>query len=159
MKFVVGFSRAKSAWAIGSKSIQIAEKRPYSHTYVRYESKLTGVQIVAQASHGFVNEQNFEIFKQKNIVVKEREFEVDIEKFKLFRKFIDENLGKPYSRIQIIFLTIKKLFRIELDANNKDDAFICSEFIARVLEVIGVLNTSNEDSITPSDLEKLINKL
>lgn len=159
MKLIIGFSRAKSPWAIGSKSIQLAEKRPYSHTYVRYTSPVSEVEIVAQASHGFVNQQSFQIFQQKNLVIREYTFEVDAEKFKTLLKYIDENLGKPYSRIQIIFIALKKLFWIDVDANNKDDAFICSEFATRVLEVINVLNTLHEDTITPSDLEKLINKL
>lgn len=155
MKLIIGFSRAKSSWAIGSKSIQLAEKRPYSHNYIRYKSQ---VDVVVQASHGFVNKQSFEIFKQSNIVVREYTFEVDSEKFNEFLKYSEENLGKPYSYVQIFFLAIKKLFRIEVDVNNKDHEFICSEFAARVLEVIGILNTSKHDVITPSDLEKLILK-
>lgn len=158
MKLIIGFSRAKNPWAIGSKAIQIAEKRPYSHSYVRYDDVVSNVTMVTQASHGFVNKQQFDHFKRANVVVREYTFDVDFEKFQKFLIFVDENLGKPYSYMQIFFLMVKKLFRIEVDVNNKDHEFICSEFAARVLEVIGILNTSEEDLITPSDLEKLILK-
>jgi hypothetical protein len=156
MKLIIGFSTSRSAWAIGSTAIRVAEKRDYSHSYVRFESPLTGVDTVVQASHGFINQQSFAIFNQKNVVVKEYTFDITFEDFKKLKKYMDENMGKPYSYLQIFFLAIKKLFRIEFDAQNKDHEFICSEFAARILEVLGIVNTSKQDLITPSDLEKMI---
>jgi len=64
---IIGFSRSRSPWKIGSRLIQISEKRPFSHAYFRYTCPISGKQIVNQASHGYINEVEYEIFKEDNI--------------------------------------------------------------------------------------------
>lgn len=152
----VGFSRSKSPWKVGSQAIQISEKRNFSHAYIRYECLLTQVQIVAQASHGFVNEMNYDIFQEHNIVCEEYVLECSDEHFIDVIKFIRKNLGVDYSKMQIFFLAIKKLLRFEVKEYNKDKEFICSEFAARICQIAGVTVPSYLDYFTPSDLNTLI---
>ncbi len=158
MEIIVGFSKSRSCLAVGSLAIRLAEKRPYSHAFIKHKSPITGEYIVTQASHGSINQQNLNVFLNKNEIIEEYSYEISQEDFKKLLKFIHQNLGKPYSRLQICILTIYKLFKIKVNYQNHDDAFICSEFTARILEVLGLLNTCDEDYITPSDLHKLIGK-
>lgn len=159
MKITVGFSKAKSWWAIGSKAIAMAEKRPFSHSYVKYNCPVTGIELVVQASHGCVNITNYERFKITNIVVEEYTFEVDSDRFQGFMEYINRMVGAPYSTTQILCLAIKKVFRIELNVHNKSLEFICSELSSKICEVLEILEpVVDQDYITPSDFNKLIKK-
>lgn len=157
MMITVGFSRAKDWWLIGSKAIAAIEKRPYSHAFIKYESSMTGMELIAQASHGCINAMNYERFLSVNTVVKEYEFDISPDDFTFMMDYIETNLGTPYSRLQIFLLALKKIFKIEVNIHNKDEAFICSEFIARILEIIGIIpKIEDTDYLTPSDLDTLL---
>lgn len=154
-KFYLGFSRSKSPWKVGSKVIQLTEKRDFSHSYIRYIDCLTEIDIVAQASHGYVNEMNFDIFKEHNIVVEEYLVMCTEEQYLDMIKFIRVNLGRDYSSLQIFFISVKKVLRFEVNVYNKDKQFICSEFAARICGICGVTVPTYLDYFTPSDLNTL----
>ncbi len=154
---VIGFSRSKSPWKIGSKIIQEVEKRDFSHAYIRYSCSITGVEVVSQASHGYVNEVSFEIFKEQNVIVEEYEMSLTREQFKSMLTFIQENKGRGYSQIQILLIGIKKILHIELDQyENRDMAYICSEFGARIMQVLGEKMPEHLDFLTPSNFREVI---
>lgn len=161
MKIIVGFSRAKSPWRVGSRIILDVEKRNYSHVYVRFAHEITGMQIVYQASLGMVNAYNFDLFKEHNVIVEEYLLETtgkaqDID----FLVFLQKNLGKPYSKFAILFISIKKLFKIEVKYNDNNEQFICSELAFKIINIVKPeIEFSNSDYITPSDLNKLINEI
>lgn len=157
---VVGFSRAKESWKIGSKVIATSEKRPYSHAYIRIKDSVTGIELVYQASLGMVNAYNYKLFKEHNIVVEEYNISIDDFKKVEILTFLQTNLGKPYSKAQILFLTLKKLFKFEVRYQNNDQEFICSELAIRIIQIVmPETKISNVDYYTPSDLNKLINEL
>jgi hypothetical protein len=156
-KIVIGFSRSKSAWKIGSQAIQISEKRNYGHAYIRYQDSLTDEKMIAQASHGFVNETQVDTFLLSNLIVKEYEFVVSEDKFIEVMRFIKKNLGKPYSQCQIICIALKKVLGIKVDIHNKDQAFICSEFGLMIAELLlDKKSNAESDYETPSDLDFLL---
>jgi hypothetical protein len=156
MQIIVGFSKSKSIWKVGSQVIRSVEKVNFSHAYIRYECPITSVMLVAQASHGLVNQCNFDIFKLDNIIVEEYEIQCNMTQFVDMLKFTNLNLGKPYSTTQIILIGIKKLFHIEIETNNQDTKYICSEWAYRICEMFGILYVGNLDYMTPSDLNKLV---
>ena len=156
MKIIIGFSRADSNLKLGSTAIQLAEKRNFGHAYIRYYSNEKQCDIVAQASHGFVNEMNFDIFKETNIVVKEYTLECNEEHFKKVLKFIGSKLGTKYSQMQIILIGIKKVLRFEVKQYNKDKYFICSEFAAVICNILDIEVPEELDYFTPSDLDTLL---
>lgn len=156
MQIIVGFSRAKSAFKFGSTAIQLAEKRKFGHAYIRYHSEEKQTDIVAQASHGFVNEMNFDIFKDTNIVVKEYKLECSQATFDVIMKFIGSKLGTKYSQMQIILIAIKKVLRFEVKQYNQDKYFICSEFAAIICHILGMDVPKELDYFTPSDLDTLL---
>jgi hypothetical protein len=158
VKIIVGFSRAKSIFKFGSTAIQLAEKRNFGHAYIRYYSEEKQTEIVAQASHGFVNEMNFDIFKDTNIVVKEYKLECSRDTFDVIMKFIGSKLGTKYSQMQIILIAIKKVLRFEVKQYNQDKYFICSEFAAIICHTLGVDVPTELDYFTPSDLDTLLHE-
>ena len=158
-KLIIGFSKSKSPWKVGGQVIRLSEKRDFSHAYIRYECILSKIQTVAQASHGYVNEMNFDIFQEHNIVCEEYELQCTEEQFVEVITFIRKNLGVDYSKLQIFFLAVKKLLHFEVKVYNKDKQFICSEFAARICQISGISVPGNLDYYTPSDLNTLIKKL
>jgi hypothetical protein len=155
-KITVGFSKSKSIFKIGSTAIQIAEKRDYSHAYITYFSEEKQCHMVAQASHGFVNEVPLEHFIQSNIVIKEYELAITDAQFKLALTFIGSKLGSIYSKMQIFLIAIKKLLKFEIKKYNADKYFICSEFAAIVCRILGIKVPDNLDYVTPSDLDTIL---
>lgn len=161
MSIIVGFSRSKSPWKVGSTVIQKVENRPFSHVYIKYQDPITGVMLIAQAGHGFIHEISETHFNEKNIVVKEYLVECKESDLKNVLIFIKNNLGIPYSTIQILLIGVLKIFKTNIKSDNKDAAFICSEFAARVCTIlgIGVGSIKNLDTFTPSDMNELMLKL
>jgi len=155
-KITIGFSRPKSFWKIGSIAIRLAEKRDYSHVYVCYFSEEKDCLVVAQASHGYVNEEPLESFKKANTIVKEYPLAVTDSQFKLVLSFIGSKLGTLYSKMQIILIAIKKLIKFEIRQYNKDKYFICSEFAAIVCKILGIKVPAILDYVTPSDLDTIL---
>jgi hypothetical protein len=154
MKIIIGFSRSKSPWKLGSKAIQISEKRNFGHAYLKVICPLTDRPLIAQASHGSVNMMALPVFLENNIVVKEYEIECTPEEFKNLMDFVCDKLGVPYSQWQILEIAIKKLIHFEIKSYNKDKYFICSEFAARACQIIKVdMPDTNLDYFTPSNLE------
>lgn len=155
MEVIIGFSRSKSKFKIGSKIIQLGEKRPYSHSYVRFS--YLGSDLIAQASHGMVNIVNFKYFAKENIVVGQYKIECSQQQFDdLLLKYVLENLGKKYGYVELLLIAIKKLIRIELPDEHKDDYVICSQFASNVAALIGLKFTNASNYITPSDLEQIL---
>lgn len=159
MKFKVGFSRAQDWYKVGSKAIEIAEKRPYSHAFVRYIDPFTQRDMVAQASHGMVNQLSFIRFIETNTVVKEYEFDITPEQFRTLLSSIEDNLGTPYGKLELLWIAVKKLFHVQVNIHDHDDSFICSEFVARILQILNILSPENVDFLTPSDLDALLQRV
>lgn len=161
MDIIIGFSRAKSPWKIGSKIIAEAEKRDYSHAYVKIINPFTKITLVYQASLGMVNMYNYNLFLEHNTVVEEYTMTATQENYKEILTFLHSNVGKPYSKTQVMFLSIKKLLGFEVKYQNKDEEFICSELAVRVIEIVipGTTYDTSIDYVTPSDLNRLVNQL
>jgi hypothetical protein len=161
MQFKVGFSRAISPLKIGSKLIQLVEKRPFSHVYIEFIDPITSIKLISQASHGYVNLVNAEIFFNQNKAIEEYIFECDEQQWLIIEAFMHKNLGKPYSQLQLCLIAIKKLLHITPAISNKDEAFICSEWAKRICDIDNLRLDSNIeiDYMTPSDLNTLIRNM
>lgn len=159
MEIVIGFSRALKPYQILSKIIMAVEKRDYSHAYIKYQCPITNVMMVCQASHGYVNEMNLDIFLKHNIISHEYTIELTNEEFVDFLTFTKENLGVKYSVKELFLISIKKLFHITINNYDGDESFICSEWAARILKKLKLFNQDKLDYITPSDLDTILKNL
>ena len=155
-KIIIGFSRAKSPWAIGSKVIQEAEKRNFSHAFIKYEDPVTGLIMISQASHGMVHDCYIDEFLKSNIIVEEYEIDCTDTEWLDFYIFNRKHQGVKYSMTQLLGLSIVKLFRIKLWFKNGDAEFICSEWAARICKIVNKPMPNELDAITPSNLREIL---
>lgn len=153
-KIIIGFSRAKSLWAIGSTIIQVSEKRNFSHAFIKYEDPITGLIMISQASHGMVHDCYIEEFLKANIIVEEYEIDCTDQQWLDFYIFNRKHQGVKYSKTQLIALAAVKLFHIKLWFNNGDAEFICSEWAGRVCSILNEPMPDNLDAMTPSNLRE-----
>lgn len=158
MTIVIGFSKSKSKWMVLSTIIQLVEKRPFSHVYIRIPDALTGFPLVYQASHGMVNICKFVSFSQVNDIIEEYELDISDNMKLSIWNFMLNRLGVTYSFSQLFWIAVKKCCGYEKLKINGDDGFICSELIAEVCKQSGVQMSEELDYMTPSDLQKIISK-
>lgn len=156
MKFIIGLSRAKSFWKLGSAVIAEVEKRPYSHAYIRVRDGITGLDLVYQATGHGVNVITYSAFKTVNIPVREYEIEVPEAVGVRALQYMQQCLGISYGFIQIAWITISKIFRTSVANQNGTNKMICSEFTARVGILLGIDTTAKLDIFTPSDQDFLL---
>jgi hypothetical protein len=158
-KIIIGFSKSKSPLKFGSLVIQEVEKRHFSHVYVRYTDEMTGIEIVAQASQGFVHEVNYDIFKEHNTIAEEYQLYCNGVQYEKIIHFIKTNLGEKYSYFQLFMIGLKKILHIEIPTRFTKKQYICSEFAAFVCKIAQTEIPQNLNYITPSDLREIILKL
>jgi len=156
MRYRIGFSRSAVSFPIVSDLIRKIEKRPYSHAYVRMVDPYIGSDIIFQASGKIVNRCNYDIFQTHSRTVKEYEIECSDEEFKETYTWLSAQLGKPYSRTQMFWLSVKKLFHVSGKVDNGDSEFVCSELAAKALKIKRIILPPQEDEITPSDLDSIL---
>ena len=152
----VGFSRSRKWWKVGSKVIMATEKRNFSHAYIRYVCPITKETMICQASHGYVNEMNLDIFVKENIITHEYIIKVSMEDFIEVLTFCKRHLGVKYSTKEIFMIAIKKIFHVTINEYDGDETFICSEWGARVLKSLRFLNNAKLDYMTPSDFNEIL---
>lgn len=160
-KLYIGFSKAKSNWAVLSKLIRWAQGTPFSHVYVRFDSESLHRTFIYQASGSKVNFENIALFNSHSIVVKEFELDVSEETYTRVLQFAIDNVGKPYSVKQLIgmawgCLKQKLGFSVENPFKDRTDAFVCSEIGADVLEIAGKQVPEDKDSLGPKEVYKLL---
>lgn len=156
MTLIIGFSRAKSPLKIGSTAIELAEKTDFSHVFMRAPDTDTDLMMVYQASHGYVNSMTYDNFKVDNIVAKEYTLTVPPQQYKDLLIFMKSSLGTPYGYLEILMISIKKLFHIEINVRDGMTTEICSEFGARVAKLDGINVGNDLDYETPSDLDHVL---
>lgn len=160
MKLRIGFSKSRSVLKCGSTIIRLYEGTPFSHAYVRYLDLMTDIEMIAQASHSYVNEMNAKIFEEENMIIDEFEVLIDDLNFIHVLEFIKTNLGKKYSKLQLLLIVLRDFFgTLPFIKSNHDQEFICSEFAARIAETACLLKGDIDfDYISPRNLHDELEK-
>lgn len=165
----VGFSRARSDFAILSKIITSVEKRPFSHAYIRFVDPATNQELVYQAAHGMVNLMHLDNFEKESVRIKEYKLICAPERFLEFYTKAQKRLGIKYSISQLMWLGLKKILNIKKwpswiydKIKNGESEVICSEEAQMSFAMIEGYDFSNEyeiDQITPSELDMILLEL
>ena len=156
---IVGFSKAKAWYKVMSDLIAFSEKRKYSHAYFKYTCPISGIEMVSQASKGFVNEITYVNFLRENVVIEEITLDLNLDETLNILKWCKSLQGNTYGMDQILSITIKKILGKSLKVNNGDKKLICSEYIIRGIQQAKIYfgrDVINLDEVTPSDLNKII---
>ena len=142
MKIYVGFSYRK---LIFSRLLRWAEQRPYSHVYIRYKHPITNQDLILHASGSSIHTLTLENFRDlhHNIIVKEYEIEIAVDKVKDMMSFMLTQSGTPYGNIQLFGMAAVKFMAflgksIKNPLSDKKATMVCSEFTAYVLSIGGV---------------------
>jgi hypothetical protein len=160
-RLYIGFSKAKSKYAVVSKIIQKVQNTPFSHVYIRLQSDSLERTFIYQASGSKVNFENMDSFNSHSTVVNEFEIEASDEVYKKVMQFAIDTVGKPYSLKQLIGMAVLTVLRkFNKTAKNpyrdRKDAFICSEIGAYVLEQSGIEVNLDKDSIGPKEIFEIL---
>lgn len=169
----IGWSRASSPLAIGSKFIQWWDGGDVSHTYVKFYWQSVGGWLIYQASKGMVNFYNEDLFKEHNTIVEEIRVDLSDETYLNTQKFAYVNLGRKYSRLQLLGFVVARLCSELKKASpclekllpeknvfgNGHEQYVCTELVADILEECWGI-TINEDSelITPKMLRDMVHE-
>ena len=143
MKIRVGFSYRKLLF---SRLLRWAERRPYSHVYIRYKHPITNQDLILHASGSSIHTLTLENFRDlhHNIIVKEYEIEVSEDKVKDMMSFMFSQSGTPYGNIQLFGMAAVKFMAflgksIKNPLSDKKATMVCSEFCAYILSIGGIV--------------------
>lgn len=152
---IIGFSKS-----IGFKpfswAIRWFDSTEYSHAYIKLSNRHFNDFDIYQASKGSVNHIVEKTLLEENVVVAEFSIPIDSEEKKAIINLIRYKLGKPYS-----FRTCLGIFLARYGFKWKgffdgEEAYICSELVARVLKSSGKMPIELEvDKATPKQLYEL----
>lgn len=129
---------------IGAEIIKAYQKTKFSHSLIIDHDGL-----IYQASHGFVNACHISNFLTENYFIKCYE----IDDLLIDKLFLKQQLGKKYSKLQLIKIALKVICRKFTFGDNGDKAFICSEYAGKA---IIPLRKRVNDLTTPEQLDRMI---
>lgn len=174
---VVGFSKSKKKFALGSLLIRLYQWTKFSHTYIRL---LVGNRFpsdkILHASEGLVQNMSGTQFDKKHEVIVEYEITIpDIivkDKLKntqstLYSALISimhETAGDNYGMMQnigILYVDFMKKFFNKTVKNPWSKGWNCSEFVASILALIYPKEFGKLDpnTITPKQVEQILDRL
>lgn len=151
-KIYIGFSRPKK-FAILSWLIRVVLKTEYSHVYVKFHSDTYDRNIIYQASGLQVNFVGEKLFDEKEIIVKEFEFDVSDDTYTKMMIFAIDKAGYPYSVKQLFDIAGYMLTKKVLLSEDGRNAYICSELASQMIkEDLKIPIDKDLDLITPKDV-------
>lgn len=143
----IGFSKSKHKFPLISWLIMLCEKTNFSHAYISFYSDSLDRQLIYEAHGSGVNFVGDKMFA--SIPVESFEIEIsDEQKINCLKWCIDQ-LGKPYSRKELIaiglnrFLSLLNIkYRVNLDEGR--NSYICTELVACAMKELGFnIDTNN----------------
>jgi uncharacterized protein YycO len=157
---IIGLS-ASAEFSIFSWLIKKVLKTKYSHAYVRLHDELTNIDMVYQASGPYVNFQNMDDFVKSETIVREYPISVTEETYAKVMSFCEKKVGKPYALRNIFAIFIYHLTGKKILKSDKDECkFICSELVAEILEICGILDKKVDlDYFTPLNVDETMGSL
>lgn len=162
-KLILGFSKPRGWFVPVSWLIRKTEKTRYSHAYIRVRSSSLERDLIYQATGSGVYFIGGIAFDDHVEVIEEYEFEITSESKKELLQWAIDTSGKPYGRMQMLGLGIKRLFRffgisIKNPFRTGNKAYICTELAAAALKEIKILSDVDLDEVGLSELRSLVLK-
>lgn len=157
---VVGFSRPKAWWKLGSAIIRLVDGTPYSHVYISWQSEGMQRELVYQASgHGGVNFCSSKRFLADNVTLQAFMInEFPDEKRIVMQRCID-SAGDDYGYLQLIGIGLVRILNVLKfrTRNPFPHGQVCSECVSRILHDAFKLNFAVPfDLISPHDVSKAL---
>lgn len=163
----IGFSKPKNnRFPILSWLIRWVEKRPYSHTYIKWYDPWIDEYIVYEARGTTVHLISEKKFLEECEIIEEFRLEFQDENIKkqIIKRAFD-TIESKYAILQLVGIGLVKLLKnfgkiIQNPFKNEGHAYVCSEVVADILiNVLKVVIGQDINSISPSDIHKVVEKL
>lgn len=135
----IGFSKPKGKWfPIFSWAIRVYERTPFSHVYIRWETKY-GPSLCYQASGQAINFMGPYAFDRHLTVVEEFEFEIPDESWEPLMSFCMENVGKEYDLLGVLGIPFVGLLKLSRNPfSNDENRQYCAELVTRIFQHLGM---------------------
>ncbi len=145
-KLRVGFSKPKnSLFPIFSWAIRLYERTPYSHVYIRWQTKWD-TWLCYHAASLMIHFLGEASFAKKINIVEEFEFEISDERFDKLMQFCTKHVGADYALLEVLSIPLNDLGI--LYETNGDTKQYCAELVMRALgELEGKKLIENEDRV------------
>jgi len=145
-KLRIGFSKPKDKlFPIFSWAIRLYERTPYSHVYIRWETKWN-TWLCYHAASLMIHFLGESSFARHITIVEEFEFEVSDERFDKLMAFCTKYVGEDYALKDVFMIPLNDLgVEYSTDGANKQ---YCAELVMRALgELGGKELTQNVDRV------------
>jgi hypothetical protein len=135
-QLIIGFSKPKSKWAFGAKSIMWFEGTPYSHVYLKWHSTKYDRDLFYEAKGNGVNFTSPIHFKEAVQIVEEYSLEISDEANIKVMQYAIDNARAKYGYWQLLGIVLVKVGRkLGLTFKNPlTSGTICSELAGIILE-------------------------
>lgn len=145
-KLTIGFSKARSKWAVISWLIRKVEGSAYSHVYVKFHSDSLERDLVYQASKTMVNFMGTEVFNEEAETVETYTLDLSDEAYKHILQYAIDNAGKPYGVKALLGMGLVKLMglfgkKIKNPFKDGSSAYVCLELVGVILWIIGEIES------------------
>lgn len=155
---IIGFSKPKSNWAIGSFLIRLFEKCDFSHAFIRWHSESLDRDLIYQASHGMVHFISGSKFDDSVTTVTQYTFDLTpIQSKNIVQKCIDL-AGTKYGTLQLFGMAFERITGIRNPFRDGSRTYVCSELVGEVLKQIHSIDLDLE-YIGPKELKDLVSKI
>lgn len=163
MKLQIELSKPNK-WKPLAWLIMLCEGSKYSHASISLWADSLDRTLIYQATGSGVHFIGQAAFDLEHVVVDKYCFDISPEaKTKVLQWAID-NCGKPYGRIQLLGLGLKRLVRLlgfkmkNPFASGKDN-YICCKLAAAALDESGFCEFANPDEIDLNDFKDILDKI
>lgn len=151
-KLRIGFSKPKDKWfPMFSWAIRLYEGTPYSHVYIRWQTKWN-TWLCYHAASVMIHFLGESSFAKHLIIVEEFEFEITDEQFDRLMQFCTKYVGQEYAIFEVIMIPLvdylsKRGTLVENYASG-DLKQYCAELVVRALaEMDGEKLTFDADRV------------
>lgn len=154
-EIIIGFSKSKKFFPIVGWLIQLVQGTPFSHVYMKRESKYG--EYVYHAHGSGVGFSSINWFLVQNQPVAEFTIQISQEaKDKILNRAI-ELCGRPYSQKDILGILLAQWFNTKSNLlSDGEYAFVCSGLIVELLHEGGIVLKSqwgkDPELVTPKDM-------
>lgn len=151
---IIGFSKHRGSWAIGSDLIRWFMKTEFSHTYFKFKEDSYEDSTICHATGKGVNYMSSTTFEKTNQPVAEFELEISNELYQELLQDCHRYAGDKYGYFQNLgILVVRVLGRvgIRMNRNPINDGINCSEWGYYLLEEIDGKWTNTDPNLVAPD--------
>ena len=159
----IGFSRPSGWFKPFSWAIRLLQWTSYSHVYIRVHSNSIDRDIIYQASGLQVNFIGLDLFKSKEIIIKEFPVQITPETKIKVLQYCTDMAGKPYGILEVFgFPWVIFNSFIGRHVNNPfsdgTNSFVCSEFVGDILKDFLGYPLPDPQNLDPKQIYEYLNK-